>query len=94
MLGLLARVLAQRECNRIECLPPHLQTLAVKYRDAIAGVLGVPPEAIREDVVVRWARDWAEAYVKPEYRSMVRALLYGDSPRFVRSGERGFHVLY
>ncbi len=94
VLGLLARVLAQRECDRIECLPPHLQTLALRYRDAIASVLGVPPEAIREDVVVRWVRDWAQAYVKPEYRSMVQALIYGEEPRYVRGKDTGFHVLY
>ena len=93
VLGILARVLAQGECNRIECLPPHMQTLAIKYRNAIANVLGVPPEAIREDIVVRWVRDWAEAYVKPEYRSMIRALIYGENPRLV-STEKGYSVIY
>lgn len=77
MFGII-RALRGQACNKIECLPPHLQSLAYKYRNAIAEVLGVPPEAIREDIVVRWVKDWAEAYVKPEYRQMVRAKIYGD----------------
>ena len=88
MPGLILRsIFAQRTCNRIECLPPHLQTLAERYRNAVANVLGVPPEAIREDIVVKWARDWAEAYVKPEYRQMIKALIYGDyAPKATKKG--------
>ena len=41
--------------------------LAQKFREGIAEALGVPPEAIREDVVERWIVEWTKAFVKPEY---------------------------
>lgn len=62
--------------SRISELPPHLQRLAVKYRNAVANVLGVPPEAIREDVVVRWVTQWAKAYLKPEWQHVIHSLIY------------------
>ena len=51
----------------IESLPPELRGIAEKFRQGIADALGVPPEAIREDVVVRWVTHWTKAFVKPEY---------------------------
>lgn len=96
--GLLARLSGQgNECNRIECLPPNLRQLAIKYRNAIANVLGLPPEAIREDVVVKWVQHWVHAYVKPEYWSRLRALLYSYEPRvnvLSSNGEKKIWVIY
>jgi len=45
--------------------------LAEKFKRGIAEALGVPPEAIREDVVERWATAWIRAFVKPEYWGVV-----------------------
>ena len=82
---LIGRLLSgQAECNRIECLPPHLQRLAIKYRNAIAEVIGVPPEAIREDVVVKWVKHWMKAYLKPEWQHVVQALVYTHYPEIVK----------
>jgi len=44
-----------------------LRRLAGIYRRGIAEVLGVPVEAIKEDITMKWARRWVEAFVKPEY---------------------------
>ena len=66
------KLLGQASIPRsIEELPPNLRSLAEKYRGAIANVLGVPPEAIREDMVVKWVTEWARAFVKPEYQHML-----------------------
>ena len=74
---LVEALLSAQSPRSIEELPPHLRELAERYRRAVADVLGVPPEAIREDVVVRWVTHWAEAYVKPEYRHLIKARLGG-----------------
>ena len=98
MLGLLARLFGQgEECNRIECLPPNLRYLAERYRNAIAEVLGLPPEAIREDVVVKWVKHWMHAFVKPEYWSKLHALLYNYTPTKLATTfdhERKVWILY
>jgi len=41
--------------------------LAEEFRRGIAEVLGVPPEAIREEPIEKWVREWTRAFVKPEY---------------------------
>ena len=41
--------------------------MAEEFRLGMAEALGVPPEAIREDLVQRWVVNWARAFVKPEY---------------------------
>ena len=41
--------------------------MAEEFRRGMAGALGVPPEAIREDVVQKWIVNWTRAFVKPEY---------------------------
>lgn len=41
--------------------------MAEEYRRGIAEALGVPPEAIREDVAQSWLVNWNRAFVKPEY---------------------------
>lgn len=44
-----------------------LRNLAEEFRRGIASALGVPPGAIREDVVEKWVREWAKAFIKPEF---------------------------
>jgi len=41
--------------------------MAEEFRIGMASALGVPPEAIREDLVTRWIIGWTKAFVKPEY---------------------------
>ena len=41
--------------------------MAEEFRRGMASALGVPPEAIREDVVQRWIMAFTQALVKPEY---------------------------
>lgn len=50
-----------------ETLTPAQRELMEKFRRGIADALGVPPEAIREDVLARWVVEWSKAFVKPEY---------------------------
>lgn len=41
--------------------------MADEFRRGMASALGVPPEAIREEVVQKWLVNWTRAFVKPEY---------------------------
>ncbi len=41
--------------------------MAEEFRRGMADALGVPPEAIREDIVQKWIVNWTRAFVKPEY---------------------------
>ncbi|HUW45183.1 MAG TPA: hypothetical protein VMW50_05235 [Dehalococcoidia bacterium] len=41
--------------------------MAEEFRIGMSQALGVPPEAIREDLVTRWIVNWTKAFVKPEY---------------------------
>jgi len=41
--------------------------MAEEFRIGMASALGVPPEAIREDLVQKWIVNWTRAFVKPEY---------------------------
>jgi len=41
--------------------------MAEEFRIGMSQALGVPPEAIREDLVTRWIVGWTKAFVKPEY---------------------------
>lgn len=41
--------------------------MAEEFRRGMAGALGVPPEAIREEIVQKWIVNWTRAFVKPEY---------------------------
>ena len=52
---------------QVRTLTPEQKELAERYKKAIASVLGVPEEAIREDVVEKWVAEWTKAFVKPEY---------------------------
>jgi len=44
-----------------------IKRLAEKYREGIAEAIGVPPEAIREDIVEKWVEEWTKAFVKPQF---------------------------
>jgi hypothetical protein len=48
-------------------LTPHQRVLIEKWKRGIAAALGVPVEAIREDVAEKWLINWMRALVKPEY---------------------------
>lgn len=50
--------------------------LAEEFRRGIAEALGVPPEAIREEAVERWVKQWTAAFVKPEYWMQARRMGY------------------
>jgi len=54
-----------------ETLTPAQRELMERYKSAIATVLGVPPEAIREDMAARWVIEWSKKLVKPEYWKMI-----------------------
>jgi hypothetical protein len=41
--------------------------MAEEFRRGMADALGVPPEAIREEIVQKWVVNWTRAFVKPEY---------------------------
>jgi hypothetical protein len=50
-----------------EVTRPEQRALIEKYKRSLARAIGVPPEAIREDVAERWLMHWLKALVKPEY---------------------------
>jgi len=64
---LLGEILGQFVGVTPETLTPAQKALAEKFKVGIASVLGVPPEAIREEVVEKWVIQWSKAFVKPEY---------------------------
>ncbi|GAI46190.1 unnamed protein product, partial [marine sediment metagenome] len=41
--------------------------MAEEFRIGMSQALGVPPEAIREEIVQKWIVNWTRAFVKPEY---------------------------
>lgn len=41
--------------------------MAEEFRIGMSQALGVPQEAIREEVVQKWLVNWTRAFVKPEY---------------------------
>jgi hypothetical protein len=53
--------------GEIKELTPQQKALIEKWKRGIASALGVPPEAIREDVAERWLEHWIKALVKEEY---------------------------
>ena len=56
-----------QEALTLEALTPEQRALAEEFRRGIASALGVPPEAIREDILVKWVKEWSRAFIKPEY---------------------------
>ncbi|MEM2618761.1 MAG: hypothetical protein QW356_04670 [Candidatus Hadarchaeales archaeon] len=45
--------------------------LAESFKVGIALALGVPPEAIRQESIERWIREWTKAFVRPEWWAQV-----------------------
>lgn len=45
----------------------QLEQIAERYRRGIAEFLGVPPEAIRKDIALKWAEHYVKAFTYPEY---------------------------
>jgi hypothetical protein len=56
-----------RLLGELKQLTPQQKALIEKWKRGIASALGVPPEAIREDVAERWLEHWIRALVKEEY---------------------------
>lgn len=58
-------------------LTPAQRAMAEEFRVGMAEALGVPPEAIREEIVQKWVRNWSRAFVKPQFwmqRGYIRKL--------------------
>ena len=53
--------------TKISELPEELRPVAEAFRKGMAERLGVPEEAIDENMVVKWAKHWAKSFIKPEY---------------------------
>ena len=60
-------LLSQRVGTTPETLTEAQKRLAEEFRRGIASAIGVPPEAIREDLVEKWVIEWSKALTKPEY---------------------------
>lgn len=43
------------------------EELAKKFVEAISRATGLPPEAINEEIAMKWAKHWMRAMTKPEY---------------------------
>lgn len=52
---------------RSEDLTEEQKRLAEDFKLGISSALGVPPEAIRQDLVEKWVINWTRAMVKPEF---------------------------
>lgn len=54
----------------LQVVPPEVDArrkeLAERFKRGIAEALGVKPEDINQEVVERWALEFARAFVKPE----------------------------
>jgi len=64
---ILSKFFGQRAGTTPETLTEAQRRLAEEFRRGIAEALGVPPEAIREEMVERWVIGFTKAFVKPEY---------------------------
>lgn len=47
-------------------LPYKMKKLAEEFRRGIASALGVKPEDINPEIVEKWTREWARAFLTPE----------------------------
>jgi len=59
--------LRPRLFGEIKEITPKQKQLIEKWKKGIAEALGVPVEAMREDVAERWLEHWIKALVKTEY---------------------------
>lgn len=58
-------------------LTPAQKSMAEEFRIGMAEALGVPPEAIRDELVTKWLVNWSRAFVKPEFwmqKGLIRRL--------------------
>ena len=58
--------------SSIEDLPPNVKKIAEKFRRSLAKALGVKPEEIREDYLVRWIEGWLSAILTPEAQERLK----------------------
>ena len=88
---LIAALVASRLVRGEGVLGQSLKQLEEKYREGIARVLGVPPSAIKESIVKKWAEHWAKAFTKPEYWSKlgISSMVYSYSGLITHKG--GIH---
>ena len=86
--AVLAPPVAEEE--EIKGVPEQLEDIAKEFREGIAEALGVPPEAIKEEIVAKWVKNWAKAFVKPEYRWTVGIAGQADLARTAR--ELGYEL--
>lgn len=63
----LPRIFGQKIGVTPGTLTPAQKALAQRLKEELAKTLGVPSEAINEEVVERWVINWSKAFVKPEY---------------------------
>jgi hypothetical protein len=54
-----------------EELTPKQQELVRKWIERMSKVMGVPPEAIDEEIAKRWVIGWMKAFIKEEYWEQV-----------------------
>jgi hypothetical protein len=60
-------LLQRLEIVQVRALTPQQEELVKRFRRGLAGALGVPEEAIREEVLRKWVTEWTRAIVKEEY---------------------------
>lgn len=51
---------------KLEDLPPEIRDIAEKMRRELAEELGLNPEDISEEYLVKWATHWLRSFVTPE----------------------------
>lgn len=68
-----------------EALTESQRRLAEEFKEGMASALGVPAEAIRQEVVEKWIVGWTRAMVKPEYYASEVRELGRDIAEIVRS---------
>jgi hypothetical protein len=75
-----------------ETLTESQRRLAEDFKSGIASALGVPAEAIRQELVEKWVIGWTRAMVKPEYYASEARELGRRIVEIVRGGLRGEEV--
>lgn len=65
------KLFGQEAITVTENLTLEERELMNKFKVGMANALGVPPEAIKEDVLYKWVKDYSRAFIKPEYWSQI-----------------------
>jgi len=88
---LITAMVAARLSKGEGILGQGVEALEERYREGIARILGVPPSAIKESIVRKWAEHWAKAFTKPEYWSKlgISSMVYTYSSKIFKEG--GIH---